>query len=70
MELTIANKKQLDAWLNERRKMGRDVFSLKGTPPEGSTYGDGELIVRPVNIAWRDSITGEVFAIEYEVPNA
>lgn len=69
MELTIANKETLDAWLNERRKMGRDVFSIKGTPPEGATYSDGELITRPVNIAWRDGTTGEVFAIEYEVPN-
>lgn len=69
MELTIANKEPLDAWLNERRKMGRNVFSIKGTAPEGATYGDGELITRPVNIAWQDGTTGEVFAIEYEVPN-
>lgn len=69
MELTIANKEQLDEWLNERRKMGRDVFSIKGTAPEGATYSDGELITRPVNIAWQDGTSGEVFAIEYEVPN-
>lgn len=69
MELTIANNEQLDAWLNERRKMRRDVFSIKGAPPEGSTYDDGVLIVRPVNIAWQDGTTGEIFAIEYEVPN-
>ena len=70
MELTIVNNEQLDAWLNERRKMGRDVFSIKGAPPDGSTYGAGELIVRPVNLAGTDGTTGEVFAIEYEVPNA
>lgn len=53
-----------------RVSMGKqhDVFSIKGAPPEGATYSDGELITRPVNIAWRDGTTGEVFAIEYEVP--
>ena len=69
MELTIANNEQLDAWLNERRMMGRDVFSIKGTPPEGATYSDGELIIMPVNIAWQDGTTMEIFTIEYEAPN-
>ena len=66
MELTIANKTQLDAWMNERRRMGRDLVSVKGQPPAGATYSDGCPIERPVNLAWKDTTTGEIFAIEYE----
>lgn len=65
-ELTIENKALLDAWLNERRQMMRDVVSIKGSPPLGATYGDGELIQRPVNIAWKDTVSGEVFTIKYK----
>lgn len=36
--------------------------------PEGATYEDGDPITQPVNIAWRDCASGEVFAIEYNVP--
>lgn len=70
MRLTISNNQQLGAWLNERRKMGRDVFSIKGDAPDGATYNDGELITRPVNIAWQDNTTGEVFAVEYAASNS
>ena len=68
MELTISNKPQLDAWIQERMDMNRDMFAIKGTAPEGATYDDGELIKHPVNIAWKDGTTGEIFAIEYEQP--
>lgn len=67
MELKISNKPALDKWLNERRQMGRDLLSVKGNAPCGSTYSDGTLIERPVNVAWKDVTTGELFAIEYEV---
>jgi hypothetical protein len=66
MTLTIRNGETLDRWMNERRQLGHDIFAIKGPPPEGSTYDDGDLITRPVNIAWRDGTTGEIFAIEYE----
>ena len=66
MELKIANKIQLDTWMNERRRMGRDLVSIKGQPPKGATYSDGDPIERPVNVAWKDTMTGEIFAIEYE----
>jgi hypothetical protein len=66
MNLTIENTEQLNKWLDERRKMERDVFSIKGEPPEGATYEDGELITRPVNIAWQDGFSGEIFPIKYK----
>ena len=67
MELTITKKEQLDRWLNERRSLSHDVFSIKGVAPKGATYSDGDPITRPINIAWQDGATGEVFVIEYEM---
>lgn len=67
MELKIANEPALNKWLNERRQMGRELASVKGSAPHGATYSDGALIERPVNVAWKDVTTGELFAIEYEV---
>lgn len=69
MKLTMVNGEELTRWMNERRGMGRDMRAIKGPAPDGSTYNDGTPIERPVNIAWRDVVSGEVFAIEYEVPN-
>ena len=65
--LTIANHTELDTWMNERRRLNRPLFSIKGNAPDNSCYSDGEKIDEPVNVAWRDGITGEIFAIEYEV---
>jgi hypothetical protein len=65
MKLTITNKEALDAWIKERLSMGRDMYSIKGPAPEGAAYDDGDLIVGPVNVAWQDTTTGEIFAIEY-----
>ena len=64
MKLTISNEAELSSWL--QTKVGRDLVSIKGPPPPGATYSDGELITRPVNVAWRDVATGETFPIEYE----
>ena len=69
MKLTIRNKAELNEWMNERRALGHDLVSLKGTPPKGAQYSDGDLIERPVNIAWQDVTTKEIFAIEYEIPD-
>ena len=65
MELTIKNGKDLDTWLNNCRLNGHDLYSVKGTAPDGSTYSDGGLILNKVNIAWKNSVTNEVFFIEY-----
>jgi len=65
MILTIKNKSALDAWINSRLLLGHDVVAIKGSAPIGATYTDGELIVRPVNIAWRDISSEEVMTIEY-----
>jgi hypothetical protein len=67
MKLTIANKEQLDQWINERRKMNRNLVSIKGKAPNGATYSDGDPIINPINVAWQDMSSGEIFTIEYEV---
>ena len=68
MKPVISNRVQLDKWLDERRRMGRDVVSQKGSPPDGSTFSDGSPM-SSINIAWQDTATKEIFAIEYELVN-
>lgn len=65
MRLQIANKEALDAWLNERRELGHDVFSVKGPAPNGALYSDGTPIAGHINAAWRDGTTGEIFTLLY-----
>lgn len=65
MKLTINNNTELIAWLNQRRAIGHDVVSVKGSAPEGATYSDGTPIERLVNVRWRDVVTGEVCDIDY-----
>lgn len=63
VKLTITNSEELDQWMNER--MDHDLVAIKGKAPEGATYDDGTPITMPVNIAWRDKATREIYAIEY-----
>ena len=68
MRLTITNDDQLTRWMGERRRKhgdNLDLRAIKGPAPEGACYNDGTPIKLPVNIAWKDMGTGEVFAIEY-----
>ena len=65
MVLEILNEAELNAWLDERRALGRDVFSVKGQAPRGATYSDGTPITRPVNVGWCDPVTEEIFHIQY-----
>ena len=67
--MKITNRDQFKKWQGERMRMGRDMESVRGMPPEGATYSDGEPITQPVNIGWKDCATGEVFAFEFESPN-
>lgn len=66
MKLEISNETELDTWINIRRRSGVDIFAIKGPAPEGATYDDGDIISRPVNIAWQDGVTGETFYIKYK----
>ena len=65
MQLTIKNNDELNAWMNERNALGHVMAAVKGQAPEGATYSDGTPIVRPVNIRWRDVVTGDVCDIDY-----
>jgi hypothetical protein len=56
-ELTMINSAEIDTWMWERKE--HYLFSVKGPPPSGATYSDGDPIINPINIAWVDSETGE-----------
>lgn len=67
--LKIRNKETLDRWMNNCRRMGRDIVAIKGLAPDGATYSDGDTIERPVNVAWQCVQTGEIVGIEYDIPD-
>lgn len=61
----IRNKKELDKWIIDRVNKGHSVFGIKGPPPPGMTYSDGDPITGQVNVAWRCPETEEVMEIVY-----
>lgn len=69
MNLIIENSEELDLWIQSRIVLGRNLRAIKGKAPDGSTYSDGTLISRPVNIAWEDVSTGEILWIIYKTNN-
>ena len=64
--MEILNKVELDEWGNQARKKGQDLVAIKGVI-KGATYDDGLPVTRPMNTAWRNVQTGEVFAIRYQL---
>ena len=66
MILTIKNKQALDAWMAKAMANGHRLEAIKGQAPEGATYDDGDLITQPVNVAWINTDTAEVFEIRYK----
>jgi len=69
MELTIKNKEELTSWMNERKVLGHNMTSIKGKAPVGSTYSDGSIITRPVNVQWVDCTNGDIFNVDYLTSN-
>lgn len=64
----MENSEAFSKWANERRQLGHTIVAIKGYVP-GQFYSDGEPVTRPMNVAWQDIVTGEVFALEYDVPD-
>ena len=64
----ILNRKAFSDWANERRQLGHDIVAIKGLVP-GQFYSDGEPVTGPINVGWRDTATGEVFAFEFNIPD-
>ena len=62
MILTVLNKEQLDEWFNEHP----NAISIKGDPPFGSTYSNGEPITSKVNVAWECCDTGDYVRVLYK----
>jgi len=65
MNLTIKNRDELSVWFDNKRKLEIDVYSIKGSPPIGAIYEDGELITGKVNIAWYDPVNKDKIDIQY-----
>lgn len=63
--MDITNKVELDAFLNKAKEVGHICRGVKGRPPKGMTYSDGELIKNDINVAWEDTTTGEICEIIY-----
>jgi hypothetical protein len=61
----ILNKPELDLWLDQARILGHDCLAIKGPALDGMTYEDGEPVLRPVNVAWRNVHTGDTIDIIY-----
>lgn len=62
----IANKAQLESWLEEQAK-SRDLCVAEiGEPLKDAVYSDGEKVTNPITIAWKNVRTNEVYSIEYE----
>ncbi len=63
----IANKAEVDSFINSAMTKGQVLTALKGEPPKGAKYSDGELITRPINIGWLNNQTGESIEIMYQL---
>ena len=66
MRLEIKNRDALRAFFERARMANQDCHSIKGKPPKGATYDDGDPIINDVSVAWMNMSTGEIFQIEYE----
>jgi len=64
----ILNRTEFGEWANERRKLGHALVAIKGWVP-GQFYSDGEPVTLPMNVGWKDTATGEVFAFEFDLPD-
>jgi len=66
MQYRIANKAEVDNFIFRCIENGSVAIAEKGHPPTDATYSDGEPIVRPWNVAFYDSDTGDRCEITYE----
>lgn len=62
----IANKAEIDAFILHSVAQNQNTSTIKGNPPPGARYSDGELITRPVNVAWVNDVTGEQIDVIYK----
>lgn len=62
----IANKAEIDAFILHSVAQNQNTSAIKGDPPPGARYSDGELITRPVNVSWVNNSTGERIDVIYQ----
>ena len=61
----ISNKPALDVWRQERMKMGHSLVGIKGPHPDDAEFENKDMRGLPINVAWKDFETGEIFSIEW-----
>ena len=66
MLLEIENIEEVDTFMDTARRNGHDVVSIKGKPPEGANYSDGEPITKFINTKWVNCDTGDMVEIKYK----
>jgi hypothetical protein len=64
--LKIRNKSDVDDFFRRHMLLKHNLVSIPGKAPEGSTYNDGDLITRPVAIAWACCETKDRVEVIYE----
>jgi hypothetical protein len=62
----IANKTEIDAFINSAMINNQTLTPIKGKAPHGALYSDGDLIINSVNIAWLNDQTGETVDVIYQ----
>lgn len=67
VRLQIVNRSELNEWLFKHSVvLDNTCEAIKEDPPLGACYEDGDPIERPINVGWRDIVTGEEIAVEYQ----
>ena len=61
----IKNQAEISEFMSAAQTNGHVLFAVKGAPPVGAEYSDGDLIVNPVNVAWLNKTTCESIEIQY-----
>lgn len=54
----IGNQKEVDKFFEYARENNLQCYAIKGEPPKGAKYEDGDLVTRNINIGWEMSYTG------------
>ena len=63
--MRIMNSEQINEFCWSVTQAGHVATAIKGDPPVGMKYSDGETVYNPVNIGWECKETGESIDVIY-----
>lgn len=61
----VQNSVEVNTFILRAVADNQSVSAIKGPPPMGAKYSDGELIKRPVNIGFKNDVTLECVDVIY-----